>query len=130
MWIVSMLLVIAATVTSLMNVSFTPTMTEDAITMYDRVKVFSIAAQEYVDETTIPVAIVDWNTIRLHHETKGRGGYVSMSPPAGWYINGDGTKWAVCLPMNTDESTRLRSQVGEGIKWSPELYTGYASLCP
>jgi hypothetical protein len=130
MWIFTILAVIGITLGAIFSQFTGRPISSDALVAKEIVQTFAIAADMYVEDVGIPTGQVDWPTIRTHHEAKGRGGFVVFRAPSGWHINGDGAKWAVCMPMTPDQSALVRAQLGQGVSWDKTVYDSHKTLCP
>lgn len=130
MWIFTILAVVGLTIGAIFSQFSTPTVASEAMVAKEIVQTFAIAADLYVEEVGVPAGVVNWSTIKAHHTSKGRGGFVVFRAPTGWYINGDGTKWAVCMPMTPEQSAMVRAQLGQGVSWDRSVYSTHSSLCP
>jgi hypothetical protein len=130
MWIFTFLAVVGITLGAIFSQFSAPNVGPEAVVAKEIVQTFAIAADKYVEETSVPTGVVSWSMIKAHHASKGRGGFMVFTPPSNWHINGDGTKWAVCMPMTPEQSAMVRSQLGEGVEWDRSVYNTHSSLCP
>jgi hypothetical protein len=130
MWIFTILAVFGITLGAIFSQFTARPIASEAVVAKEIVQTFAIAADLYVEETGVPTGVVNWSTIKAHHAAEGRGGFVVFRAPSGWYVNGDGSKWAVCMPMSPEQSAMVRAQLGQGVTWDRGVYNSHNALCP